>query len=64
MTGLFNGAPHDADLFRAMIETVTCLAPAREVLARRELQEKLHQWSREPVPPPRGPDRQQLLSLL
>ncbi len=64
MTGLVNGAPHDADLFRAMIETVTCLAPAQEVLERRDLQDKLDRWSREPVPPPPGPDRQQLLSLL
>ena len=64
MTGLFNGAPHDADLFRAMIETVTCLAPAHEVLERQDLQDKLDRWSREPVRPPLGPDRQQLLGLL
>jgi flavin-dependent dehydrogenase len=64
MTGLFNGASHDADLFRAMIETVTCLAPAHEVLERPDLQDKLDRWSREPVPPPLGPDRQRLLSLL
>jgi 2-polyprenyl-6-methoxyphenol hydroxylase-like FAD-dependent oxidoreductase len=64
MTGLVNGSSYDADLFRAMIETVVCLAPAHEVLERPDLQDKLDRWSREPVPPPPGPDRQQLLSLL
>jgi 2-polyprenyl-6-methoxyphenol hydroxylase-like FAD-dependent oxidoreductase len=64
MTGLANGAPHDADLFRAMVETVTCLAPMQEVLERPDLLDKLDRWSREPVPDPPGPDRQQLLSLL
>jgi 2-polyprenyl-6-methoxyphenol hydroxylase-like FAD-dependent oxidoreductase len=64
MTGLVNGASHDADLFRAMIETVTCLAPTQEVLERPDLQDKLDRWSREPGPHPPGPDRQQLLSLL
>ena len=64
MTGLVNGSSSDADLFRAMIKTVVCLAPAHEVLERPALQDKLDRWSREPVPPPPGPDRQQLLSLL
>ena len=64
MTGLVNGASHDADLFRAMIEALTCLAPTQEVLERPDLQDKLDRWSREPVPEPPGPDRQQLLSLL
>ncbi len=50
LIGLANGAPHDADLFRAMIETVTCLAPMREVLERPDLRDKLDRWSREPVP--------------
>lgn len=64
MTGLVNGAPHDADLFRAMIETVTCLAPEQEVLERPDLHDKLDRWSREPVRQPLGPDRQQLVRLL
>jgi 2-polyprenyl-6-methoxyphenol hydroxylase-like FAD-dependent oxidoreductase len=64
MTGLMNGAPHDADLFRAMIEIVVCLAPAQEVIERPHLQDALDRWSREPVPPPLGPDRRQLLELL
>jgi 2-polyprenyl-6-methoxyphenol hydroxylase-like FAD-dependent oxidoreductase len=64
MTGLVNGNSHDADLFRAMIETVVCMAPAQEVLQRPALRDKLEHWSREPAQAPPGPDRQQLLQLL
>jgi 2-polyprenyl-6-methoxyphenol hydroxylase-like FAD-dependent oxidoreductase len=64
MTGLVNGAPNDADLFRALIAAVVCLSPAQDVIERPELADKLGRWSREPVPPPPGPDRQQLLSVL
>jgi hypothetical protein len=64
MTGLVKGAEYDADLFRAFTEAIVRLATTQEVLARPAVRDKVERWSREPVPPPPGPDRQQLLSLL
>lgn len=56
---------HDADVFRAFVETRACLATLREVLARPGMAERILEIAgeHEPVRPP-GPDRAQLLSLL
>ena len=56
---------HDAEIFRAFVETRACLATLREVLARPGMAERILEIAadREPVRPP-GPDRQQLLALL
>ena len=56
---------HDADVFRAFIETRACLATAGEVLARPGLAERILEIAaeHEPMRPP-GPDRAQLLALL
>ena len=57
-------AAQDADVFRAMIEMLTCLAQPQEVLARPGMRERI--VNAVPVgPPPRwGPDRTELLELL
>jgi hypothetical protein len=57
-------AMHDADLFRALLETSTCLAPPEEVLARPLVRERLAAVGE--VGPLRipGPDRARLLELL
>ena len=57
-------ASHDADVFRAMIETVLCAALPQEVLARPEVQRAMAQVGDDPAPPPPGPDRRQLLELV
>jgi hypothetical protein len=54
----------DADLFRALIETVCCLAAPGEVLARPAVRDRLARSAA--VQPPRSPalDRSTLLQLL
>jgi 2-polyprenyl-6-methoxyphenol hydroxylase-like FAD-dependent oxidoreductase len=63
MSRLAAAAPYDADLFRALIETITCLALPQEVINRPGIRAKIEQSDRQASPAP-GPDRQQLLSLL
>jgi 2-polyprenyl-6-methoxyphenol hydroxylase-like FAD-dependent oxidoreductase len=64
MTRLAVAAGADADAFRAMLETVQCLALPEEVLQRPGMMQKLDQHAHvQPVPAP-GPDREQLLRLL
>jgi 2-polyprenyl-6-methoxyphenol hydroxylase-like FAD-dependent oxidoreductase len=63
-TRLLTAAAHDADAFRALLETVTCLAPPEEVLARPGMAERLAAHAGEPPPVSPGPDRAQLLELL
>jgi len=57
-------APHDADVFRAELETVLCLALPQEVIARPGMKEKVEQATQHPPPPVPGPDGRQLLQLL
>ncbi len=64
MTGLTAAAPYDADVFRALLETVLCLAQPQEVIARPGMKEKIDQPGYPPSGPPPGPDRGQLLQLL
>ncbi|MFF5207519.1 FAD-dependent oxidoreductase [Streptosporangium sp. NPDC000396] len=55
---------HDADVFRALVETAACLAVPRDVLARPDLQARIDALgSYESFRAP-GPDRGQLLRLL
>ena len=63
MSCLAAAAPYDADVFRALIETVTCLALPQEVTNRPGIRAKIEQSGGQ-APPAPGPDRQQLLSLL
>lgn len=63
MNRLRAAAPYDADLFRALIQTITCLALPQEVVNRPGVRAKLEQSGHQ-APPVPGPDRQQLLNLL
>jgi 2-polyprenyl-6-methoxyphenol hydroxylase-like FAD-dependent oxidoreductase len=63
-SGLLTAAAHDADAFRALLETGTCLALPEEVLARPGMAERLAAHAGEPPPVSPGPDRAQLLELL
>ncbi len=55
--------PYDADVFRAALETVACLALPDEVFGRPGLWAKVEATARTPTPLP-GPSRSQLLALL
>jgi 2-polyprenyl-6-methoxyphenol hydroxylase-like FAD-dependent oxidoreductase len=58
-------AGYDADLFRAALETIQCLALPQEVLLRPGVQEKIDSLTGQvEVQPTPGPDRRQLLELL
>ncbi|MFI6585210.1 NAD(P)/FAD-dependent oxidoreductase [Embleya sp. NPDC050493] len=56
----------DAEVFRALLETATCLALPREVLARPEIRERIDIAPPESTDTPGmpGPDRESLLRLL
>jgi 2-polyprenyl-6-methoxyphenol hydroxylase-like FAD-dependent oxidoreductase len=57
-------AMRDPDLFRAFIETRTCLAPLPEVVARPGIAERILELAAEGAPRPPGPTRAQVLELL
>jgi 2-polyprenyl-6-methoxyphenol hydroxylase-like FAD-dependent oxidoreductase len=61
---LARAAGRDAELFRAFLEIVGCLALPAEVLARPGLAEQAIRLAAEPPPPSTGPDREQLLRLV
>lgn len=54
---------YDADVFRAVLETVTCLAPPAEVFSRPGLWDKVEAAAGDPLAIP-GPSREELLALL
>ena len=54
----------DADVFRGMIETVTCLGLPQEVFARPEIQAKIREHGNGTPTPMPGPTRDELLALL
>ncbi|MBV8999018.1 MAG: FAD-dependent monooxygenase [Solirubrobacterales bacterium] len=58
------GALHDADVFRAYLETRAALATAHEVLARQALTERIDRLAAPSPAPLPGPDRAQLHELL
>ena len=64
MSGFFTAAMHDPEVFRGMIETVTCLAVPQEVLARPGMRERIEEHRGAGLRPAPGPDRAQLLQLL
>jgi 2-polyprenyl-6-methoxyphenol hydroxylase-like FAD-dependent oxidoreductase len=64
MNRLANAAPHDADVFRAFLETRLCLALPQEVIQRPGIKDTAEQLGHQTPPPAPGPGRQQLLQLL
>ena len=64
MSGFAAGAMHDPEVFRGLIESLTCLATPQEVLARPGMRERVAQWGSAGSPPVPGPDRPRLMELL
>jgi len=61
---LMLAAINDADVFRAMIETVVCLALPQEVLARPYVAAKMAEYDGQAPPPDRGMPRERVLELI
>lgn len=57
-------AGHDADVLRALLETVLCLALPQEVLERPGIKDKIDKVDQGAPGPLAGPDRDQLLRLI
>ncbi len=56
---------HDPDVFRAFLESRSCITPQRELFARSSLVERILELARDSERPPLpGPDRDHLLQLL
>ena len=64
LASLLAAAVHDAEVYRGLLETVTCLALPADVLARPGMAERVAAHAGEPPPVTPGPDRAQLLELL
>jgi hypothetical protein len=64
MARLLAAAPYDPDLFRAVIETISCVALPREVLGRPGIQDRIDKLGDVPEQSAPGPGRQRLLDLL
>lgn len=64
MSGLVVAAMHDPEVFRGMVEALTCLSLPQEVIARPGMRERIERWAATDPPPAPGPDRAQLLHLL
>jgi 2-polyprenyl-6-methoxyphenol hydroxylase-like FAD-dependent oxidoreductase len=61
---LVRAAPYDADVFRAFLEVLLCLALPQEVIQRPGIKDAIERLGHQAPPPAPGPDRQQLLQLL
>ena len=64
MNRLAAAAFYDADLFRALLETVMCLALPQAVIERPGIRDKVEQSDHHVSRPAPGPDRRELLQLL
>jgi 2-polyprenyl-6-methoxyphenol hydroxylase-like FAD-dependent oxidoreductase len=64
ISSLIKAARHDPEVFRAMLETVLCVALPQEVMARPYVAAKMAEFERHVLPPDPGIDRDQLMSLL
>ncbi|HEX5588098.1 MAG TPA: tryptophan 7-halogenase [Acidimicrobiia bacterium] len=54
---------HDPDVFRSMMETVTCLAFPQDVMARPEIRAKIDEYAGQVPDPLPGPSRAELVAL-
>jgi 2-polyprenyl-6-methoxyphenol hydroxylase-like FAD-dependent oxidoreductase len=63
-TRFLAAALHDADVFRAMLETVLCVALPQEVMARPYVAAKMAEFEGRALPPDPGMEQGRLLALL
>jgi hypothetical protein len=61
---LLAAAYRDADVFRAMLETVLCVALPQEVMGRPYVAAKMAEFEGRTLPPAQGIDRDRLMTLL
>jgi hypothetical protein len=59
---LLAAASHDPDVFRAMLETVLCVALPQEVMARPYVAAKMAEFEGHALPPDHHMDRNRLLA--
>lgn len=65
VTAAFSAAAvYDADVYRALVETIGCLALPQDVLARREVRMAMAKFAGQVPPALPGPTREELLGLL
>jgi 2-polyprenyl-6-methoxyphenol hydroxylase-like FAD-dependent oxidoreductase len=64
MTRFVTAAAYDADVYRALMETVLCVALPQEVLARPAIRAGVEASGDAELPPAPGPDRARLVELL
>jgi 2-polyprenyl-6-methoxyphenol hydroxylase-like FAD-dependent oxidoreductase len=64
MSRLAAAASYDADLFRALLETVLCLALPQAVIERPGIRDKIERSDHRSLPPAPGPGRREVLQLL
>ena len=64
VTRFWTAAMRDADVFRGLIETITCLATPQQGLARPQIAAKVAEMGTDDTFALPGPDRNQLLTLL
>jgi 2-polyprenyl-6-methoxyphenol hydroxylase-like FAD-dependent oxidoreductase len=57
-------AARDADVFRALVDTRSCYATTEDVIARPGMAERIRELTAEPMAPPPGPTRAQVLDLI
>ena len=62
--GLIKAASHDPDVYRAMLETVLCVALPQEVMARPHVIAKMAEFERHALQPEHGIERDRLMCLL
>jgi hypothetical protein len=64
MSRLASAAAHDADVFRAFFETLSCLALTQELIQRPGIEDAMERLGHTAPAGALGPDRQQLFQLL
>jgi hypothetical protein len=57
-------AARDADMFRTLVDTRSGFVTPEDVIARPGMAERIRELAAEPMAPPPGPTRAQLLELI
>jgi hypothetical protein len=64
ISAFFAAAMHDADVFRALIESVVCVSPAQEVMKRPQVGAMMAEFEGRAPAPARGIDRDHFQALV